>query len=917
MTDPNPAVARPDALDRRYPASRLAKDGASFELVRHEGARALLVETAEGRFPAGLEGLCTLPGGSRAVCGLSTANAAWMRAAFPHLAPCANPGKAVSIGLGDRLGRAAAGHLRALAGLPVFPVLAQQSMRELRLTGRTYEEVLAAATWGAFEVGWTEGYGADGDHLKTGEELDCALGCGFTMITLDCSDHIDKTLATLPEAEIRARYAVLPEAERADLEARYLAGGEPRLAALGVSMDRPGFERRVLTYRGAIAHSVDMYRTRIAASARPIDFEVSIDETATVTSPADHAFVALELLRRGVRPMSIAPRFCGEFQKGVDYRGDVARFRGEFAAHAAIARALGYRVSVHSGSDKFLVFPIVGAEAPEGYHLKTAGTHWLEALRVLSAREPALFREILRVAVASLPDARNFYHISGEAGNIAPEASMTDAGLPCLLDQDDARQVLHITYGHVLKHADPAGGTLGDRLHAALDRLEDAYAAGLVRHLRRHTDGLGLRLSSGLKTAAVDRLVVLRARAVLPDRILPEAALCIADGRIVRILEAPGDARLPDGFDGGDAAGVRTVDAAGATVVPGFVEVHTHGGGGHDFMDGTPEAFRGAARMHAAHGTTSLLPTTLASSTEALLRSLDTFSAAKRASDAAHAAGGASASAAGARILGLHLEGPYFSMAQKGAQDPAHIRNPDPAEYLRVLDRCPGILRWSAAPELPGAREFAQALRARGVRPSIAHSDAFMEDAIAAHEAGFVSTTHLYSGMSTVRRIDGYRRGGVVEAAYLLDGMYVEAIADGIHLPPPMLRMIWRIKGPGRVCLVTDSMRAAGMPDGKSLLGGLQGGRTVVVADGVAWLPDRSAFAGSVATGDRLLRTAHRDAGIPLVDVVRMLATTPADLLGRTDIGRIAEGARADFSILASDLAVAAVYIGGCRMERT
>jgi len=479
-------------IDRRYPDSRLAKEGAAFEIVRVDGGKRLLVERPDAKAPGGLEIETFLDGGRVAVCPLSPANAAWMRRAFPHLAPVANPGRPVSIGLGDRLGKAAVGHLRALAGLPVFPVLAQQSMRELRLTGRTYEEVLAAATWAVQETGWKDGYGADGDHLKTGEELDYALGCGFTMITLDCSDHIDKALATLPADEIHARYLQVPDAERTDLEARYLAGGEPMLAELGISMDRPGFERRVLTYRGAIAHSVDMHATRIAKAGRKLDFEVSIDETATVTSPADHAFVALELIRRGVRPESLAPRFCGEFQKGIDYRGDLAQFRVEFAAHAAIARRLGYRVSVHSGSDKFLVFPIVGREAPEGFHLKTAGTHWLEALRVLSVQEPAMFREILRVALASLPDARAFYHISGVEENVAPEGSLTDAQLPDLLEQDDARQILHITYGHVLKTADPDGGTLGDRLHAALDRLEPEYAAGLARHLKRHTDGLGI-----------------------------------------------------------------------------------------------------------------------------------------------------------------------------------------------------------------------------------------------------------------------------------------------------------------------------------------------------------------------------------------------------------------------------------------
>jgi N-acetylglucosamine-6-phosphate deacetylase len=412
-----------------------------------------------------------------------------------------------------------------------------------------------------------------------------------------------------------------------------------------------------------------------------------------------------------------------------------------------------------------------------------------------------------------------------------------------------------------------------------------------------------------------DRLVLRHARTVLPDRILEDASLCVADGRLVHILDAPGDERLPDGFDVDSGTEVR--DLHGATVVPGFVEIHTHGGGGHDFMDGTTAAFLGAARMHAAHGTTSLLPTTLASSKSALLESLDVFCAAKRTSDEAHGGKDArTAAKAGARLPGLHLEGPYFPQSQRGAQDPAHIRLPDPAEYEAVLDRCPHILRWSAAPEIEGAKAFAKALRTRGVMPSIAHSDAFMEEAIEAFESGFVSTTHLYSGMSSVRRVNGYRRGGVVEAAFLLDGMYVETIGDGIHLPPLLLKMIWKIKGADRVCLVTDSMRAAGMPDGRYRLGGLEGGQWAEVHDGVAWLPDHSAFAGSICTGDRLLRTAHLDAGIPLVDVVRMLSTTPASLIDRKDVGRIAEGCLADLVVLTPDFAVKSVYIGGVLMER-
>jgi hypothetical protein len=500
-------------LHRRYPASRMAKDGIAIELARVNGHRRLVVVVTGGIFPQGLEveselqpaqwhGRWDIPEHDRdkktnegervGVCLLSARNAAWIRSQWPELGPCTNPGIPISIGLGDRLGKASAGHLKALEGMSVFPVLAQQSMRELKLTGRTYEEVLDAATWAVFETGWRDGYGADGDHLKTGEEIAYALGCGFTMITLDCSDHIDKALASLSDGEIRDRYMKLGEGERLELESLYMDGHDGTMKELGILMGRTGFERRVLTYRGAIAHAVDIYRTQIRTAGRAVDYEISIDETATVTSPADHAFVALELLRNEVRFISLAPRFCGEFQKGIDYRGDIDRFLVEFKEHARIARKLGYRLSIHSGSDKFLVFPIIGEEAPEGFHLKTAGTNWLEALRVLAVHEPDLFRMVLGAALASLEEARRFYHISGNEAKIPPVESLSDLQLPGLLDRDDARQILHITYGHVLKTVLAGGGTLGDRIHEVLDELEDEYADGLRRHLERHLEALGL-----------------------------------------------------------------------------------------------------------------------------------------------------------------------------------------------------------------------------------------------------------------------------------------------------------------------------------------------------------------------------------------------------------------------------------------
>jgi len=313
------------------------------------------------------------------------------------------------------------------------------------------------------------------------------------------------------------------------------------------------------------------------------------------------------------------------------------------------------------------------------------------------------------------------------------------------------------------------------------------------------------------------------------------------------------------------------IDAAGAYVSPGFIDIHTHGAGGADFMDGTVEAYLIAARMHAVHGTTLLFPTTLTCSDEVLYRSFDVYRAAQEANKQ------------GARFGGIHLEGPYFSPAQAGAQDPRYLRSPRPEEYCAILDRCPDIARWSFSPELPGAIEFAAELHRRGILASIGHTNASFEQCDAAFRAGATHMTHFFSCMSTIVRRNSYRFAGALEYGYYQDGMSLEIIGDGIHVPSTLLRMILKIRGVDSIALVTDSMRAAGMPDGVYKLGDLETGQDVVVEDGVAKLMDRSAFAGSVATTDRLVRTLMRDGGCTLAQAVQMASTNPARLMGVGD----------------------------------
>ncbi|MEC3880452.1 N-acetylglucosamine-6-phosphate deacetylase [Parapedobacter sp. 10938] len=365
---------------------------------------------------------------------------------------------------------------------------------------------------------------------------------------------------------------------------------------------------------------------------------------------------------------------------------------------------------------------------------------------------------------------------------------------------------------------------------------------------------------------------IINGRIITPYRMIRNGELLIADGKIEAVSE--GKINVPD---------AEIIDAKGAYVSPGFVDIHVHGGGGSDFMDDDIHAFLRVAETHARFGTTAMLPTLLTSTKTEIIRSLAVYEQA------------AAANVRGARFLGVHIEGPYFSMEKRGAQDPRYIRDPDPAEYLDILNSSSSIRRWSVAPERAGAIPFGDVLRERGILPSIAHTDALYSDVIQAFEHGYSLATHLYSAMSGVTRRNAFRYGGVVESAFLIDEMDVEIIADGRHLPAELLQLVYKIKGPDRTALITDAMRAAAMPEGLSTLGSLTDGIEVLVEEGVAKLPDRSAFAGSTATADRLVRTLVEEAGIPLIDTIRMMTATPARILGvDRSVGTLVPGKEAD-----------------------
>ena len=428
------------------------------------------------------------------VAELSHGNAVIFRRYFSFMNPVAFGRKSFSLGLGDRLGLASPGHLRCLKGTGIRPVLAQQSIRELNLTQRTYGEVLDAASWAVFQEGFQEGFGADGDHLKKPEEVKMALDLGFSMITLDCSEEIDNAIDALNKEEVALRYEKLAAAFRQKMETEYLdktffAGKQP------IHFSQEALQRTLLTYGETLAFIKEIHEGFIARRPSAIDFELSIDETATPTTVEAHYFMAAEMKKAGIELASLAPRFCGEFQKAIDYIGDLATFETEFAVHAAIADHFGYRLSIHSGSDKFKVFPIIGQYTGGRVHVKTAGTNWLEALRVVCRVDPALFRGICAHAKKRFPDATKLYHVTTDLTKIPDADKLPDADLERMLNENDARQLLHITFGYVLTDKDDKGTTLfREQLYRLWNAHEEEYAKVLVRHIGRHVETLKARM---------------------------------------------------------------------------------------------------------------------------------------------------------------------------------------------------------------------------------------------------------------------------------------------------------------------------------------------------------------------------------------------------------------------------------------
>lgn len=378
---------------------------------------------------------------------------------------------------------------------------------------------------------------------------------------------------------------------------------------------------------------------------------------------------------------------------------------------------------------------------------------------------------------------------------------------------------------------------------------------------------------------------IVNGKVITPQGVDRQARLVLKAGRIAEITR-----------EQGGVEGAKTIDAQGAYVAPGCIDTHLHGGDGHDFTEATPEAFRAIAYAHATQGVTTLYPTLAVAPTAVFRQAIKACEAV------------VSQPYEGARIEGLHLEGNYINPLLKGGQDERFIQLPDPAEYQELLESTRLIKRWTAAPELPGALEFARYAHSKGVLVSLGHTAADYPTVKRAYEAGFTHATHFYNAMSGVHKQREYKHEGTIESVYLVPEMTVELVADGIHVPPAILRLVCAFKGIDRISLISDAMAAAAClrPEHLRL------DPRMIVEDGVCKLADRSALTGSIASGIRLIQVMAEKAEIPVADCVRMAATNPARLMGIDDRkGSIERGKDADLILFDENFRLQSVWIGG------
>ena len=473
-----------------YPQSIVFMNQAAFFLGKQNGDKYLGIVSPNKNVSSQFEGQqesATI--GKLSVKTTSTAvscqNAARLRNILPFL-NARTIGLKKSAGCGDRLGLATPGHIRSIRKTQLLPIFAQQSVRENERTGRPPQTVMDDAMWGVFQEGWRNGFGADADHLKTTADIDAFVAAGYTFFTIDPGEHVDNSAETASHQDLGQKVEMLPwdslESSPADLK-RTLLGKKIDLENLSLQISEEELMRAAAKYGRVIAYTTAMYRHLLERMKdRPFELEISVDETDSVTTIAEHIYITSELRRLGVQWISMAPRYVGTFEKGVDYIGNLLEFEKYFEQHIAVARALGpYKLSIHSGSDKFSIYPVAARLAGELIHLKTAGTSYLEALRTVSEFNPELFRKIVNYAIERYPVDRASYHVSAEISRIPDLKTLSDRELPQLLENFHAREILHVTYGSVINHPH-----LRAPFFETLRLQEEAYSKILETHFDKH-----------------------------------------------------------------------------------------------------------------------------------------------------------------------------------------------------------------------------------------------------------------------------------------------------------------------------------------------------------------------------------------------------------------------------------------------
>jgi len=481
-------------LQKIYPQSFCSMNGLLYGMIRtDQGKKLIILGEKETLFKDSFNGKILHHAPSLKVCDLSTENTLLLMELFPLTRPVSVLNNPATIGTGDRLGLATSGHIRAVRKFKVRPVFAQQSIRENGQTGRNYKEVIADAAWSVFQENYQEGYGADGDRLKSLDEVKLAIDAGVSMITLDLSEKLNFEAFSLPGEVVGQRFKEEIDPGDAEVLLHLFLDKEFRFSGsrgdLSIRFSEEEVKRHVLLFHQAIDFSEEVHQFLIRRTGRKplIDFEISIDEIPFPTSPETHLFLMIALRHRGVRIDSLAPRFIGEFQKGIDDRGETAAFREQFYRHVLISQHYGnYKLSIHSGSDKFSIFPDIGEISQGKIHLKTAGTSWLEAVRLISLKDPSLYREMHQEALSSFGEASKQYHVTTDLSRIPPTKDLIDSELPGLLDQENARQLFHITYGFLLK------SELRGRFFKTLIHCEEDYASLLENHIEKHLEYLGV-----------------------------------------------------------------------------------------------------------------------------------------------------------------------------------------------------------------------------------------------------------------------------------------------------------------------------------------------------------------------------------------------------------------------------------------